>query len=155
MSLRERVRGLVEQGELDAIDELVAEQPRAVRHLLALTYHADTNTRKVAARTVALASRHHPSLVQGITRRLVWAMNDESGTNALSAPAVIVEISRENPELLLPVVPDLIRLAGDEGLNEGLAEALSTIAEACPGKVGKGLQKSLNDRIRGGESNVG
>lgn len=154
MSLRERVRDLVERGELERIEKLAAAEPRAVRHLLALTYHADTDVREVAARSVALASRYHPSLVQGIARRLVWAMNDESGTNALSAPAVIVAIAREKAELLLPVVPDLIRLAGDEGLSEGLAEALTTIVGACPGKVGEGLQRSLNDRIRGGESNV-
>jgi hypothetical protein len=151
MSLRAEVRELVERGDLVAIEKLVASNLRAVRHLLALTYHADEDVRRVAARGVAISSRHHPKLVKAIVRRLVWAMNDESGTNALTAPAVVLAIARERAELLVPMVPDLIRLAGEEELSEGLSQALSTVTEACPGEVGAALQNALNTRMhRGG-----
>jgi predicted short-subunit dehydrogenase-like oxidoreductase (DUF2520 family) len=87
-----------------------------------------------------------------VIRRLVWAMNDESGTNALTAPEVLQAVAAERPELLLPVVPDLVRLAADEGLREGLASALRTVASRCPGQVGQELSESLGKRVRSGGS---
>jgi hypothetical protein len=77
-------------------------------------------------------------------------MNDESGTNACTAPAVISAIADERPELLLPMIPDLVRLAGDEALHEGLARALKTVVSACPGKVAEGLKESLGRRFEQG-----
>lgn len=153
MSLRERLRGAVEGGHFDELDRLVAEDPRSVRYLLGMTYQPDEELRGGAARGVGLASRHHPELVQNNARRLVWAMNDESGTNAVTAPAVLQAIAEEQPELLLPLVPDLIRLAGDETLREGLATTLQRIAKGCPGQVGPELQQALNDGLRSGGTN--
>ena len=130
------------------MEELVAEEPRAVRHLLGLTYHPESTKRNVAAQGLALASRYHPRLVQEVVRRLIWAMNDESGTNALTAPEVIQAIADEKPELLLPVVPDLTRLAGDPGLHEGLSAALRTVSKKCPGQVGESLSRSLRKELK-------
>jgi hypothetical protein len=127
------------------LEELVESEPRAIRYLLGMSYDADPEVRERAKRGVALASRYHPKLVQEAVRRLVWAMNDESGTNALSAPAVLQAIADENPELLLPMVPDLTRLAADPGLQEGIAKTLKTVASRCPGKVGEILGRSLNE----------
>jgi hypothetical protein len=110
-----------------------------------MSYHTNPEIRKTAVRGVALAARYHPELVQNVVRRLVWAMNDESATNALTAPEVLLAIAGERPELLLPVVPDLTRLAGDPGLQDGLAKTLKTVARRCPGKVGASLSRSLNE----------
>jgi hypothetical protein len=110
-----------------------------------MSYHSDAEIRRTAARGVALAARHHPKLVQGVVRRLVWAMNDEAATNALTAPEVLQAIANEKPEILLPMVPDLARLASDPGLQEGLAKTLKTVAKKCPGQVGASLSRSLNE----------
>ncbi len=146
MSLRSRVHEVIHRGSGNGdIEELVANEPRAVRYFVGMSYHSDPDVRKKAARGVAIAARHHPELVRNIVRRLVWAMNDESGTNALTAPEVLQAIADERPELLLPMVPDLTRLAADPGLHEGLAKTLKTVVRRCPGKVGKSLSRSLND----------
>ena len=146
MSLRERIHETVRRGEMNGeLEELVENEPRAIRYLLGMSYNPDPEIRETATRGVALASRYHPKLIQEAVRRLIWAMNDESGTNALSAPAVLQAIADENPELLLPMVPDLTRLAADPGLQEGIAKTLKTVAIRCPGKVGKILGRSLNE----------
>ncbi len=149
MSTRERVRDAIHGGRLDEVEELVAAEPRCLRYLMALTYEPEGEIRHTAARGIALACRHHPDKIQEMVRRLVWAMNDESGTHAVTAPDVVLAIAEENPDLLLPMVPDLIRLAADESLSEGLTAALSIVTQRCPGKVGKGLQEELNKRIDG------
>lgn len=146
-----RIRAAIEQGRSDELQGLVASEPKSVRHLLGLTYQHEASLRVPAARALAMASKYHPHLVENVVRRLVWAMNDESGTNAATAPEVILAIAEDHPELLLPMIPDLVRLAGDEALHEGLAQALRAVVRACPGKVAAGLQRSLERRLAEGE----
>ncbi len=144
MSLRARIHNAVHEGLSNGeLEKLVEGEPRAIRYLVGMSYNPDPAIRTTAIRGVALASRHHPKKVAEVARRLIWAMNDESATNALTAPEVLEAIAEENPELLLPVVPDMTRLAADPGLHEGLARALKTIAHRCPGKVGELLGRSL------------
>jgi len=148
VNLRARVRDLVTRNETTELDELVADEPRAIRYLVGCTYQTDERQRAAACRAIGRGARHHPKLVEQVARRLVWAMNDESGTNALTAPAVVRAIADEKPELLLPLVPDLTRLAADEGLHEALADTLSHLAEKFPGSVGRGIGDALNKDLR-------
>lgn len=147
MSLKTRTHTAVRNGSEDELERLVSEEPGAVRHALGLMYHAERGIRKRAARAVALAARRHPAMVQNIIRRLVWAMNDESGTNAATAPEVLQAIADENPELLLPMLPDLVRLSADPELREGLAAALRTVSRRCPGEIGRQLAETFNKRF--------
>jgi len=143
-----QIQKAVDSRDFDALEAIVKKEKRAVRFLLGLSYQSDPEVRRNASRGIALAGRYHKKLVRDVVRRLVWAMNDESGTNALTAPEVLNAIAEEKPDLLLPVVPDLIRLAGDEGLHDGLSETLHKVSQAYPGKVGKKLTKALRGRIR-------
>lgn len=143
--LRRRLRQLIESQATSEINELVAADAAAVRHLLSLSYQPDPELRRGAAQVLGVAGKYHPQAVQNVIRRLVWAMNDESGTNAATAPEVLSAIAEERPELLLPMVPDLIRLAADERLREGLTRALRTVAQRCPGHVAEGLTRLMMD----------
>ncbi|HUU03423.1 MAG TPA: hypothetical protein VM425_18455 [Myxococcota bacterium] len=149
MRLKETVQQAVVDGRLDDLDDIVAGNVRAVRFLLGMTYRTDATIRSTAARAIARASRYHKKAVAELVRRLVWAMNDESGANALTAPAVVRAIAEEQPDLLLPMVPDLTRLAGDEGLRKDLSAALKIVARACPGEVGNRLAGFLNAKGEG------
>jgi hypothetical protein len=144
LSLREDMQAAVTGGDLDAIDALAAEHPRAVRYLVGLMYRSDDGVRRIGARGIALAARHHPRVVKKIIERLLWAMNVESNTYAPAAPEVLLAIAEETPELLVPVVSDLVRLSKDAHLSQGLGDTLRRIAERCPGEVGRELTRSLN-----------
>jgi hypothetical protein len=147
-----RIRAAATAERIDELDQLIARDAGSVRHLVALSYQPDATLRRVAGRGLGVAGRYHPRLVQNVIRRLVWAMNDESGTNAVTAPEVLRAIAEQEPELLLPMVPDLVRLSADPGLQEGLAATLKTVASRCPGKVGHSLEKSLSQRFEDGGS---
>lgn len=154
MSLKEKVRAAVEKGisgDWKGIEDLVSENPQSIRYLVGMTYQADDQLRTAAVNGLALASRSQPAMIQEVARRLVWAMNEESGTNAQTAPEVLAAIARENAEVLLPMVPALTRLAGDPALHEGLAKTLRLIAERFPGEVGEGLSRGLRKRLRRGD----
>lgn len=147
MSLREQIEAAVKAGDEAGIEEIVSKDNRAVRHLLRLSYRPQEREREVAARGLARAARFHPQLVDSVIRRLVWAMDNESGSNALTAPDVLLEIARERPELLVPYIPDLVRRAGDRGLRKGLEAALRLVVESCPGALGRGVTDALNARF--------
>jgi len=147
MNLKTQVLDFVTNGETAALDELVAAHPRSIRFLVGCSYRSEPRVRETACRAIGRAGHHYPLLVQQVVRRLVWAMNEESGTNALTAPAVVRSVADETPELLRPLVPDLTRLAADEGLHAGLAEILEILAAKFPGSVGRGIEETLNRMI--------
>ena len=103
MTLRDEVHTLVREGDDAGLEELVAANRRAVRYLLGMTYQDDREIRGRAARAIGIAGRHHAKLVQEVIRRLIWAMNDESATNAENAVrnALNEPVTWENHEELV------------------------------------------------------
>ncbi len=122
MSARERVADAVREGRLDGLAALAEADPRVLRHLLALAYRPEAEIRATAGQAIAAASRRHPQLVQEMVRRLIWAMNDESGTHAVTAPAVLRAIAEETPDLLLPLVSEFSASRAIAGLRDNLVE---------------------------------
>ncbi len=151
-NLRERIERLVEKNDVDGLRGLVARQARAVRYLVGFSYQRDDDKRKTAVEAIALAGGYHPDLVKNIIRRLVWAMNDESGTNAQTAPQVLRAVSEKHPELLLPMVPDLVRLCDDDNLRPGLLSTLKNIQDSFPGRVDDQVGNVLNHDVPKGVS---
>ena len=125
-----------------------------VRYLLTHTYQPDPKLRDVACRGIALAAKYHPKQIRGIVQRLIWAMSEDSGANAANAPEVLAAIAEEVPELLRNKIADLIRLAKDSEVNEGLSATLRRLAEIYPGEVGGRLSRELNNKIIRGASSL-
>jgi hypothetical protein len=147
MNLRARIEMAIRGQDSAAIETLVAENPRVLRHLTSMTYDTDDGVRAVAAHAIALAARHHPEQVSELVRRLIWAMNDESGTNSHTAPEVILAIALEKPDLLLPMMPDLARLTADDELRPVLLSAVRAVAERYPASAWICPHRELGDRI--------
>ncbi len=141
--LKERVAEVVARGGREELEGLVAADRRAVRYLVALSYRTEPSVRETASRGIALAGRHHPRLVQEVARRLIWAMNDESGTHAVTAPEVLRAIAEEVPGLLVPLVPDILRLTGDAGLRDRLVEVARRAARDDPGTAISIMQSAM------------
>ncbi len=142
-----QIKEAVQNGDLEGIDSLVSKNVRTVRFLVGMSYQPDEKIRKTAASGIAIAGRYHKKMVKRVVRRLLWAMNEESATNAANAPEVILALAKEEPELLLHVLPEIVSLAADDGLKQGLVEAAYILKEKYPDKIGKSLTVELNKRI--------
>jgi hypothetical protein len=70
-----------------------------------------------------------------LLRSLVWAMNDESGTNGVYALGAVGEIGRRAPDMVEPFMGCLVPLAEDDGLRLELLRAFARIAEEAPDVV--------------------
>ncbi len=153
MSARGLVMDAVREGRLDDLAGLAAADRRALRHLLALAYRPEPEVRAAAGRAIAAASHHHPELVQEMARRLLWAMNDESGTHALTAPEVLRAIAEENPNLLLPLLSELLRLTADPGLHDALVGVARLVAARDPRGAAATVATALSScATKGGRS---
>jgi len=152
VSARERLAEAARGGRTDELAAAVSADRRTLRHLVALTYRPEPEIRAAAARGIALAGRHHPKLVQEVARRLIWAMNDESGTHAVTAPEVLRAIAEESPELLLPFVPSLLALTEDPGLREPLVDVVRTVARRDPKAAVRGIARAITSCERKGQS---
>ncbi|MGE5346985.1 MAG: hypothetical protein ACM3JH_13610 [Acidithiobacillales bacterium] len=152
MSARERLAEAAREGRAGDLVAAVSADRRALRHLVALTYRPEAEIRAAAARGIGLAGRHHPKLVQEIARRLIWAMNDESGTHAVTAPEVLHAIAEEAPELLLPLVPSLLGLTADPGLREALVEVVRLVARHDPKATVSGMARAITSCEKKGRS---
>jgi len=148
--LRDRVRQAVASGDLKAIESLVAEDQRSIRHLLRMTHWDDEEVKAAASRGMGLAARYHPDQMERVIRWLIWSMAEESGANGLFSPQVLEAIARERADLVLPVVPDMVRLAGDDNLHDGLADALCVVVHTYPGKIGDIMSGRLRRRLERG-----
>ena len=132
MGLKGRVMELLRSGDEQALGALVAAEPRATRHLLGRLWDPDEALRRRAARGIGVAASAHPEHGIDLTRRLMWALNDESATNGLFGIAAIAEIGFRNPQLIAPFVAPLASLAWDDGLRLEILRALARISESAP-----------------------
>ncbi len=151
MSLREQVRNAVDSGDIETLESIVSKEPKALRHLMGLMYDLNEERRKVGIAGIAAAARYHPKLAKKVITHLVYAMGKDAGAYVPTAPEVLRAIAEENPELLVPVASDLIRLVSDISLNEGVCDILRAVSRRCPGAVGRDLSAALKRRYIEGE----
>jgi hypothetical protein len=155
VTLRERLTEALRAARFDEVEAAVAGDSRAVRILLGLTYQDDEALRTAASRGLGLAGRLRPRLMQEVARRLVWAMNDESGTYGAHAPQVLKAIAAEVPELLLPLLPDLMRLTADPALHDALVDVARAVAAHRPAEAARQVAAGLSGCRNGGRSGSG
>ncbi len=152
MTLRADLLQAVEDKDIDGVEAIVARDKKAIRYLMGMIYDPDEEKLKMASLGLARAAKHHPDFVKKMLDRLLWAMDPNSGTNALVVPGVLKAIANERPELLISIVPDLGRLAAtDTSLYDGIYDTVRIVIERCPGKVSQKMSREVGKRIRKGK----
>jgi hypothetical protein len=132
MRLKERVMELLRHGDSEGLEELVGENPSAVRFLQGRLWDSDPEIRQRAAVALGAAAAAHPDLGREVLRRALWAINDESATNGSPMLAAVGEIGRRSPDLVAPFVGPMTAYLWDEGLKSGILNALCRIADVAP-----------------------
>jgi hypothetical protein len=152
MSTRRDILKAVEQPGFEELETLIRNDRGVIRYLVGFSFQAGPGLRQAAAHGLAFAARLYPTLVQEVARRLVWAMNDESGAYGVTAPEILLGIARQAPELLVPLVPDLLRLSSDPALSSRLVEVVRTVARGHPGETVQSMERSLGACFHRGDA---
>ena len=141
MGIGKEVRELLQQGREATLTELALADSRALRPLVGRLWDSDSTIRERAARVLGKAAASHEALGEDLIRRLMWALNDESGTNGVYGIPALGEIGRCAPELLAAHLPGLVALSHDDGLRLEILRALAALAEAAPALVAGELER--------------
>ncbi|NOZ95156.1 MAG: hypothetical protein GXP47_10520 [Acidobacteria bacterium] len=123
---------MLRKGDMEALAALTGERPAVVRHLLARLWDAEATVRERAVEALGTAAGQHPELGLELLRRFAWALNDESGTNAVNILPAMAVVVTELPGLAGPFVGPMVAALGDPGLAETARMALGWIGAARP-----------------------
>ena len=141
MGIGKEVRELLQQGREQALIELALADSRALRPLVGRLWDSDSTIRSRAARVVGKAAASHSDLGLEVIRRLIWALNDESGTNGVYGIPALGEIGRSAPDLLAAHIPGLVSICWDDGLRLEILRALAALAESAPSLIAGELER--------------
>ncbi len=123
---------LLRSGRVDEAAALAAASSRARHFLARRLWDAD---RAVASRSAAalgtLAARD-PERGRELIRRFLWALNDESATNAGPVLLALAAMAERAPELVRPYAGALVPLLEDEELAAATVEVFERLVSALP-----------------------
>jgi hypothetical protein len=145
LPLKDSLRRLLVEGELEAAADMAAERKRVLGSLVALTFDADEEVGWRAIEAMGMGaerlSRRSPSYVKEHMRRLYWLITEESGGCFWRAPESMAELGARLPELLRDFVPiafHLLETLEEEDLEHfrpGALYAVGRLAGVLPQDV--------------------
>jgi len=138
ITLKDTLRQLLDQGQLEQIAEMAVAKRRVLKALISLTYdqHPQICWRAVEAQGLASVriAKDDPAYIREHLRRLFWLITEESGGICWRAPEAIAEVVHHMPTLYgeyIPIVVTLILELAEEDLEHFRPGALWAI-----GRVG-------------------
>jgi HEAT repeat protein len=155
MSLKREVRKLLERYDRQALVDLVLEDRRVVPALNRLIFDADELIRWRAVEGFGWVALADPYLLDKIIGRLMYTMNDDSGSIGWGAPYALGEICACDPDLVEDFFPIVISSIDLEVFRHGVIWAIGRVAPSRPDLVedtGPLVAEYLHDmeaRVRG------
>jgi hypothetical protein len=77
-------------------------------------------------------SKKNSEMIRNLAQRLLWMMRDESGNNPWSAPEILGEIVRNDPDGFADVAPVIASFHDEEMLRPGVLRAIFRIGDRRP-----------------------
>lgn len=140
MSIRQVKKVVMEHvgaDEFDKIYDMMEKDKRTLSALIAMSYDksSEMSWRAVhfAGRIIGKLGNTDLKEARGQVQRLIWNTSDESGTIAWTAPEILGEAIRENPEPFEDIVAIIVGLSNSETEDNiflaGVLYALGRIGE--------------------------
>lgn len=141
MSRREDIIKLLEDRDYEALSDYSKKDPGLFRTLISLAYD---KTKLISWRSMEAVGMlagelagTNPDKVRTLAQRLLWMLRDESGNNPWSAPDMLGEMVRNNPDQLADIAPVIASFHDEEILRQGVLRAMVRIGEVRPDLVAK------------------
>ncbi|HDL20330.1 MAG TPA: hypothetical protein ENG86_07475 [Nitrospirae bacterium] len=151
--LKKRIKGLINENNIDAIACLALEDRRALNVLTSFSYDRDSeNTwRAIDAmgRTAGALIDTDYDFLRDVTRRLLWSVTEESGGIGWSSIDMLGEIVRIDAGRFRDLIPVIASMYEDETFRESVIYALSRIADISPELI-QGVEGLILDALSEG-----
>ena len=132
MSIKKRVRDLLDNSDYAALRALAVEDRRAVPALNRLLFDADELTRWRAVRGMGEIAQEDPYLLDKVISRLFYTMNDDSGSIGWMAPQALGAIFVGDPDLVEDFFPIIVSSIENAVFRAGAVWAVGLVAGYRP-----------------------
>ncbi len=135
--IKKMVSDMVKANDFKGIYELVAKEGRAISALISMSYDKSSELSwralHMAGRVIGELANDDYDAARGQVQRIIWNTSDESGTIPWTAPELLGEIVRRNPEPFKDIPPIIEGYAHSETEDNiflaGVLYALGRIGE--------------------------
>jgi hypothetical protein len=139
MKLKEQVRYLLEKGLLDVVGKLAVKDKNVIKWLISFSYDKEDKITWRAIESMGHVAHDlraaHLDILRETVRRLLWSMSDESGGIGWSAPEILGEIIRSDPEEFRDIIPILWSSREEESFRSGAVWAMVRVAGVRPDMI--------------------
>ncbi len=132
MARNAEIEKLLRNEDYDSLEKMLTEKPQLVRRLIGYLYDPDESLRTSAARSFGIAAKILPmDKLKDLIRRMMWMLNDESGSSCWHVPYALGEIGYTNYEAIKDFLGCLEHYTKDPDhtLSKGVKDAFARIEE--------------------------
>jgi hypothetical protein len=105
VALRQEIRTLLEKGDYPELVRLAGQEPNAAGLLMQFLYEPQDPLHWRALEGLGHVAKGHPRQVQKIISRLLWLLNEDSGSFGWGAAAALGEIGRHEVSVVYDIIP--------------------------------------------------
>ncbi len=133
MRAKKEIIKLLGENKYDELNALMSDKRKLTTLLISSTYDKDDVIAWRAMEAIGLIAKEmsgtSPDFVRNLTGRLLWMMRDESGGICWSAPEILGEIIRNNPEQCEDIATVIASFHDEKMLAAGVLRAIGRIGK--------------------------
>lgn len=133
LPVKKKITELLEKQSYQELSDINSSHYKLVNVLISLSYNKDTDLSWRAIEAIGVVSKQisesDPETVRNIVGRLLWMLRDESGGIGWSAPEMLGEIVKHNPELCADIAPIILSFHYEHMLTAGTLRATGRIGK--------------------------
>ncbi|MCX5893992.1 MAG: hypothetical protein NTW80_13700 [Deltaproteobacteria bacterium] len=133
--LREEIAGLLLAADFAALTELAEADQRVGEMLLQFLYDPEDLLHWRALEGLGYVAGAQPGQVQKLITRLLWLLNEDSGSFGWGAAAALGEIGRGNLSLVQEIIPMFCGFLEEEFSRAPMLWGVGRLAEVAPERL--------------------
>jgi HEAT-like repeat len=131
-SLREQITGFLREADFGDLVEVAAKDSRVGEILLQFLYNPTDLLHWRALEGLGRVAEAHPDQVRKLIVRLLWLLNEDSGSFGWGAAAALGEIGRGDISLVKEIIPMFCGLLEEEFSRTAMLWGVGRLAEVNP-----------------------
>ncbi len=140
-AFRELITGVLRAGDFPALVELAATAPGVGEMLLQFLYDPHDLLHWRALEGLGHLAGAHPEQVRKLLSRLLWLLNEDSGSFGWGAAAALGEIGRGNITLVKEIIPMFCGFLKEEFSRAPMLWGIGRLAEVRPEQLNEVLPR--------------
>jgi hypothetical protein len=138
-ALRERLTALLQAGDFPGLVDLAGREPGVASQLLMFLYTPNEELHWRALEGLGQVAGAYPQQVRRVMDRLLWLLNEDSGSFGWGAAAALGEIGRHQVSLVAEIIPMFCGFLEQEFSRGPMLWGIGRLGEVHPELLGEVL----------------